>query len=90
MGAQRTAKQVPGLRQAVSDGDSVSWGDVQGQVLLTEGHINGHISFLFDNILFCGDTLFTGGCGYLFDGPPQKMYESLLRLGQLPKDTMVC
>ena len=56
----------------------------------TEGHINGHISFVIDDFVFCGDTLFTGGCGYLFDGPPQKMHHSLQRLSQLPESTKVC
>ena len=58
--------------------------------MLTEGHINGHISYLFDDVLFCGDTLFTGGCGYLFDGPPSKMLRSLELLGKLPWETRVC
>ena len=56
----------------------------------TDGHINGHISYVFSDLLFCGDTLFTGGCGYLFDGPPKAMYESLKRLKELPPHTKVC
>ena len=58
--------------------------------MLTEGHINGHISYLIGGALFCGDTLFGGGCGYLFDGPPSSMHKSLQRLAALEPDTLVC
>jgi hydroxyacylglutathione hydrolase len=58
--------------------------------LLTEGHINGHVSFVFEDVLFPGDTLFAGGCGYLFDGPPEKMFRSLERLAELEPSTKVC
>jgi hydroxyacylglutathione hydrolase len=59
------------------------------QVWLTEGHMNGHITYLTPGAVFCGDTLFAGGCGYLFDGPPAKMWASLNRLATLPEDTLV-
>ena len=90
VGPKLAAADVPGLTQPVDDGDTVQLGAVTGQVLRTEGHLNGHISFVFGDALFCGDTLFTGGCGYLFDGPPERMYESLQRLAALPGDTRVC
>jgi hydroxyacylglutathione hydrolase len=81
---------VPGLTRRVDEGDEVLFGGVQGRVMRTEGHIDGHVSYVFDDALFCGDTLFAGGCGYLFDGPPSKMLDSLLRLAQLPGGTHVC
>ena len=90
VGCESRANEIPGITERVREGSRVQIGDVQGAVLLTEGHIDGHISFVFDNILFCGDTMFSGGCGYLFDGPPSKMYESLHRLAQLPPNTKVC
>ena len=90
VGPKRAASDVPGITERVDDGDSVSFGGVKANVLLTEGHINGHISFVFDQVLFCGDTLFGAGCGYLFDGPPAKMHASLERLGALPEATRVC
>jgi len=90
VGSSLKRTEVPGLTHPVDDGDIVSFGGVEGQVMLTEGHIDGHVSYLFDDFLFCGDTLFTGGCGYLFDGPPEKMYRSLSRLRDLPRDTYVC
>ena len=72
---KRAAADVPGITLAVDDGDVVTFAGATGNVFLTEGHIDGHISFLFDGVLFCGDTLFGAGCGYLFDGPrPSKMH----------------
>jgi hydroxyacylglutathione hydrolase len=80
---------IPGLTEPVDEGDVVAIGAVQGRVLRTEGHLDGHLSFLFGDALFCGDTLFAGGCGYLFDGPPASMWASLRRLAGLPADTRV-
>ena len=88
-GPRRAADAVPGLTDPVDEGDTVHVGRVEGRVLTTEGHIDGHVSFVFDHALFCGDTLFAAGCGYLFDGPPRKMYESLRRLVALPGATRV-
>ncbi len=90
VGASKTAGQIPGLTEAVEDGDELVFGQVTGQVLLTEGHLNGHISYVFDDVVFCGDTLFTGGCGRLFDGPPEKMHSSLQTLAALAPKTRVC
>jgi len=83
-------EDVPGLTDAVGEGDTVDLGSVVARVLQTEGHIDGHVSYVADDVLFCGDTLFAGGCGYLFDGPPEKMFRSLMRLSQLPGQTRVC
>ena len=84
------AGEVPGITQPVGEGDVVRVGEVEGRVLLTEGHIDGHVSFFFDDVVFCGDTMFGAGCGYLFDGPPKKMFDSLHRLAQLGDDVKVC
>lgn len=90
VGSALRAPDVPGLTRGVGEGDTVKVGTVEGRVMLTEGHIDGHISYVFDDVLMCGDTLFAGGCGRLFDGPPAKMYDSLRRLATLPDDTRVC
>ena len=89
VGAKKRKDDIPGVTELVSDGDEVAFGNCKGVAMLTEGHIDGHISYLFDEFLFCGDTLFTGGCGYLFDGPASKMQASLSRLAALPADTLV-
>ena len=90
VGSAKVADAVPGLTDPVSHGDEVSFAGVSGRVLLTEGHIDGHVSYVFEDVLFCGDTLFGAGCGYLFDGPPSVMHESLQSLAELPEDTRVC
>jgi hydroxyacylglutathione hydrolase len=90
MGPGTRPNDVPGLTRGVHEGDTVQIGMATGTVLLTEGHIDGHVCYLFDDVLFCGDTMFGAGCGYLFDGPPAKMHHSLSRLAQLPPGTRVC
>lgn len=89
-GPRAVAGDVPGLTHPVDDGDTVMIGDVTGRVLRTDGHLFGHISFVFDDVLFCGDTLFTGGCGFLFEGDAASMFTSLMRLAALPGGTRVC
>lgn len=97
-GSANAPTPIPGLTRAFHDGDRCQLGALNGWVMLTEGHLNGHISFVFgsdksektfDVALFCGDTLFCGGCGYVFDGPMSVMASSLDRLAQLPPQTLV-
>jgi hydroxyacylglutathione hydrolase len=90
VGSASVGDAIPGLTEPVRDGDKVQLGSLTGRVLLTEGHLNGHISYVFGDVLFCGDTLFGAGCGYLFDGPPATMFRSLLTLAALPGETHVC
>ncbi|MFK7927218.1 MAG: hydroxyacylglutathione hydrolase [Myxococcota bacterium] len=89
IGPAKVADQIPGLTEAVSDGDTIQILGETVRVWLTEGHLDGHVSYLVGDALFCGDTLFAGGCGYLFDGPPQTMFETLCRLAELPGQTQV-
>jgi hydroxyacylglutathione hydrolase len=62
----------------------------QAQVFAVPGHTLNHLAYYIENYLFCGDTLFACGCGRLFEGTPQMMYDSLQRLATLPDDTQVC
>lgn len=89
-GPARTAAEVPGLTVPVDERDIVALGRAEGRVLLTEGHVDGHVSYLFGDLLFCGDTLFAGGCGRIFQGGPERMFRTLVRLASLPGDTRVC
>jgi hydroxyacylglutathione hydrolase len=73
----------------VDEGDQVQIGDLKGMVLFIPGHTTGHVAYLFGNALFCGDTLFTAGCGRLFEGTPEQMHGSLRKLMALPDDTRV-
>ena len=59
------------------------------QVIAVPGHTLGHLAYYGEGCLFCGDTLFAGGCGRVFEGTPRSMYESLARLAALPDDTLV-
>jgi hydroxyacylglutathione hydrolase len=63
--------------------------DCQLNILDLPGHTKGHIAYYNDSILFCGDTLFSGGCGRLFEGTPEQMHHSLVKLANLPADTLV-
>ncbi|WP_445397203.1 hydroxyacylglutathione hydrolase [Zobellella sp. An-6] len=58
-------------------------------VMAVPGHTLGHIAYHGQGLLFCGDTLFSGGCGRLFEGTPQQMHQSLSRLATLPDETRV-
>jgi hydroxyacylglutathione hydrolase len=63
--------------------------DLHLKVMWLPGHTLGHIAYLNETVLFCGDTLFGAGCGRLFEGTPSQMFASLNRLKQLPKQTQV-
>jgi hydroxyacylglutathione hydrolase len=58
-------------------------------VMAVPGHTLGHIAFAGHGALFCGDTLFSAGCGRVFEGTPAQMFESLERLAALPDDTRI-
>ncbi|MBI3147631.1 MAG: hydroxyacylglutathione hydrolase [Betaproteobacteria bacterium] len=59
------------------------------EVLAVPGHTRDHLAYYGIGALFCGDTLFAGGCGRLFEGSPAQMFSSLQRLARLPHDTLV-
>jgi len=81
--------RIPGLTNGVDEGDEIQIGELRGNVLFIPGHTTGHVAYLFSNNLFCGDTLFTAGCGRLFEGTPEQMHGSLKKLMALPDDTKV-
>jgi hydroxyacylglutathione hydrolase len=75
--------------------DTVQWRGLTFRVLDVPGHTSGHIAYFAEAapggpLLFCGDTLFSGGCGRLFEGTPAQMHDSLSKLAALPGDTRVC
>src|SRR5690606_29947400 len=76
--------------QRVGDGDQARIGDWVFEAIAVPGHTVSHIAFHGRGLLFCGDTLFSLGCGRLFEGTPAQMLESLDRLAALPSDTLVC
>lgn len=86
------AERVPGITTPVSGGDRVDVPAVGAgfEVIDTPGHTAGHIAFHGGGALLCGDTLFAGGCGRVFEGSNAQMLESLDRLAALPGDTLGC
>ncbi len=90
IGPAAAAVDVPGITEPVDEGDLVTIGALTATVIRTDGHLHGHVCYRFGDVLFCGDTLFTGGCGFVFDGTPAQMSDSLARLVALPADTRVC
>jgi hydroxyacylglutathione hydrolase len=91
VGAAKDAHRLPPLAQAVDDGDEVALGESRAQVIATPGHTLGHVAYYFpeDDALFVGDTLFSLGCGRVFEGTADEMRLSLERLANLPGETRV-
>jgi hydroxyacylglutathione hydrolase len=74
----------------VADGDRVDIGPWRFETLAVPGHTETHVAFHGHGLLFCGDTLFSLGCGRMFEGTPARMLASLDRLAALPGETLVC
>jgi len=89
-GPAGAADDVPGLTDPVDEGDEAQVGQLTARVWRTDGHILGHVCFLLGDVLFCGDTLFAGGCGFVFTGRMDQMFTSLMRLAELDPETRVC
>lgn len=88
--------RIPGQTHFLREGDRVPFGGRQAEVFFVPGHTRAHIAYYFApsgaddwGELFCGDTLFAGGCGRLFEGTPAQMVESLGKLRRLPDTTRV-
>jgi hydroxyacylglutathione hydrolase len=83
--------RVPMVDLAVREGDRVSVGNLSAEVWETPGHCADHISYWFagEEILFCGDTLFTLGCGRVLEGGPADLWASLQRIAGLPDATRI-
>ena len=86
------AHRLPKLDIAVPEGGEVPFGTASARVIDTPGHTLGHIAYYFADggLLFCGDTMFSMGCGRLFEGTAADMYDSLQKFADLPPDTLVC
>ena len=86
---------MPEPIRRLQGGDKAQAMGLTFDVIDVPGHTSGHIAYYCDNwdgapILFCGDTLFSGGCGRLFEGTPVQMLDSLTKLASLPGQTRVC
>lgn len=83
--------RMPGNIEQVREGDQVEIPEFEltFEVIETPGHTSSHIAFHGHDMLFCGDTLFSAGCGRLFEGTPVQMQDSIDKLADLPDATQV-
>lgn len=95
-GPRREQARIQALSILYDDGDTLEVLGHRFEVIDVPGHTLGHIAYFTPAangeapVLLCGDTLFSGGCGRLFEGTAEQMHRSLSRLADLPGDTRVC
>jgi hydroxyacylglutathione hydrolase len=84
-------QKIHGVTKFVADGEKFQFGEETIRAIHIPGHTLGHTAFYFENsrVLFSGDTLFTLGCGRLFEGTAEQMWASLQKLMELPDDTKI-
>jgi len=90
-GPRADARRIPGIDAEYGDGDAFMFGNHPVVVFDTPGHTTGHIVYYLpeDAVAFVGDTLFSLGCGRLFEGTPKQMWNSLQKLMRWPGDTVL-
>jgi len=91
VGAKNDRHRIDGIDMEIEDGDIFKLGDREAVVMEVPGHTSGHIAYWFkqDGALFCGDTLFALGCGRVFEGTMDQMWQSLQKIMALPKQTEI-
>lgn len=91
IGAAVDQARIPDIDIALEDGDLFELGKQTFQIIVTPGHTSGHIVYYCaeSQTLFCGDTLFSMGCGRLFEGSAEQMWHSLQKLKALPGSTRI-
>ena len=87
----KEAAKIPGVDETVHEGDEVKIGNLVAKVIETPGHTLGHIAYWLpkDHLAFVGDTLFSIGCGRVIEGTAEMMWRSLVKLRDLPNETLV-
>ncbi|TVQ41832.1 MAG: hydroxyacylglutathione hydrolase [Gloeocapsa sp. DLM2.Bin57] len=95
-GGSHDRGRIPGQHRFLEDGDRLEFAGRVGEVFYIPGHTQGHIAYYFRAVgdnqtgeLFCGDTIFAGGCGRLIEGTAEQMVQSLTRLRSLPESTRI-
>lgn len=91
--------RIPQITHIVAEGDELLLGQLNAHVIALAGHTRDHIGYFItpteeqltpcQPLLFSGDTLFGGGCGRLFDGSAEQLFQSLQKIAQLPEDTLI-
>ena len=82
--------RIPYASERAVDGARLQVAGREVRVIAVPGHTSSHVAYLVDGVLFCGDTLFSLGCGRMFEGDAEQMHASLQRLAALPGETLVC
>jgi hydroxyacylglutathione hydrolase len=90
-GSGKDAARIPFLDHELKEGDTARVGSLGANVIETPGHTLGHIAYHFehDNVAFCGDTLFSLGCGRVLETPHAVMWSSLAKLAAFPGETRI-
>jgi hydroxyacylglutathione hydrolase len=91
IGYEKDKERIPEIDILVGDNEIWKSGNFEAKIIHVPGHTSGHISFYFykDMVVFTGDTLFSLGCGRIFEGTYSQMFKSLNRFKQIPLDTKV-
>ena len=91
VGSKNDRERIPGIDLCLAEGEFFEFHNYKAEIFEIPGHTLGHIAFYFqsENIIFTGDTLFSLGCGRIFEGTPEMMFESLNKLKNLPDNTKV-
>jgi hydroxyacylglutathione hydrolase len=90
-GPEKEEERIPGLTRVVTAKSDLSFAGHPIQVIETPGHTLGHVTYYMpdDHLAFTGDTLFSLGCGKIFEGGPQMMWDSVSKIAALPGETNV-
>ena len=91
LGFELDKHRIPGIDIALKEKQNFKIGNTFFEVIFIPGHTKGHIALHFkeEKVVFCGDTLFSLGCGKVFEGTHEQMLNSLNKLKRLPIDTMI-
>ena len=91
LGSDLDKKRIPGIDIFLKENQKQKIGNLEFEVIFIPGHTKGHIAFFFrkEKIAFTGDTLFSLGCGRVFEGTYEEMFNSLNKIKNLPPDTKI-
>ena len=91
VGSKIDYERIPGLEILLNDDSDFIFGNIKFKIIFVPGHTSGHIAFYSEQekIVFTGDTLFSLGCGRLFEGTAKQMFSSLLKIKNLPGETKI-
>ena len=91
LGYKDDKERIPGIDILLNDNEIWKYKNFEAKIIHIPGHTLGHICFYFfkENSAFTGDTLFSLGCGRIFEGTHSQMFDSLMRLKMLPKKTKI-